>query len=49
MTAPLLNMQAITKDFPGVRALEDVSFEVRPRRNSCPLWGRKRGGQINVD
>ena len=30
MTAPLLNMQAITKDFPGVRALEDVSFEVRP-------------------
>jgi len=30
MTAPLLNMQAITKDFPGVRALEEVSFEVRP-------------------
>ena len=30
MTAPLLHMQAITKDFPGVRALDDVSFEVRP-------------------
>ena len=30
MTAPLLQMQAITKDFPGVRALDDVSFEVRP-------------------
>lgn len=30
MTAPLLKMQAITKDFPGVRALEDVSFEVHP-------------------
>lgn len=30
MTVPLLHMQAITKDFPGVRALDDVSFEVRP-------------------
>ena len=30
MTAPLLHMQAITKDFPGVRALDDVSFEVHP-------------------
>ena len=30
MTAPLLHMQAITKDFPGVRALDDVAFEVRP-------------------
>ena len=29
MTAPLLHMQAITKDFPGVRALDNVSFEVR--------------------
>ena len=30
MTVPLLQMQAITKDFPGVRALDAVSFEVRP-------------------
>ena len=29
MAAPLLQMQAITKDFPGVRALDDASFEVR--------------------
>ena len=29
MSVPLLHMQAITKDFPGVRALDDVSFEVR--------------------
>lgn len=29
MTAPLLQMQAITKDFPGVRALDAASFEVR--------------------
>ena len=28
MTAPLLQMQAITKDFPGVRALDAASFEV---------------------
>ncbi|MCE2401730.1 ATP-binding cassette domain-containing protein [Candidatus Poribacteria bacterium] len=28
MAGPLLNMQAITKDFPGVRALDDVNFEV---------------------
>ena len=30
MTTPLLQMQGITKDFPGVRALDAVSFEVRP-------------------
>ena len=30
MPIPLLHMQAITKDFPGVRALDNVSFEVRP-------------------
>ena len=30
MPVPLLHMQAITKDFPGVRALDNVSFEVRP-------------------
>lgn len=29
MTVPLLQMRAITKDFPGVRALDDASFEVR--------------------
>ena len=29
MAVPLLQMQAITKDFPGVRALDDASFEVR--------------------
>ncbi|RKU20900.1 D-xylose ABC transporter ATP-binding protein [Candidatus Poribacteria bacterium] len=29
MTVPLLQMQAITKDFPGVRALDHASFEVR--------------------
>ena len=28
MEAPLLDMQSITKDFPGVRALDDVNFDV---------------------
>ena len=28
MATPLLSMHAITKDFPGVRALDDVNFEV---------------------
>ena len=30
MTVPLLQMQAITKDFPGVRALDHASLEVHP-------------------
>ena len=30
MTVPLLQMQAIIKDFPGVRALDNTSFEVHP-------------------
>src|SRR5687767_12381437 len=29
-SAPLLEMRNITKRFPGVLALEDVDFEVRP-------------------
>ena len=30
MSTPLLQMQAITKDFPGVRALDNASFAVLP-------------------
>ena len=30
MVTPLLQMQAITKDFPGVRALDNASFDVHP-------------------
>lgn len=29
MTAPAIEMKGITKTFPGVRALSDVSFDVR--------------------
>jgi ABC-type sugar transport system ATPase subunit len=27
---PLLELRAITKDFPGVRALDGVSFDLEP-------------------
>ena len=30
LAAPILRMEGIGKSFPGVRALDDVSFEVRP-------------------
>src|SRR5713226_789702 len=30
MTAPLLEMKEITKSFPGVRALDGVSFDLNP-------------------
>ncbi|MGH9456957.1 MAG: sugar ABC transporter ATP-binding protein [Thermoanaerobaculia bacterium] len=30
MPAPLLEMRGITKSFPGVKALDDVSFDLRP-------------------
>ena len=30
MTHPVIEMKGITKSFPGVRALSDVSFDVRP-------------------
>ncbi|MFQ5811175.1 MAG: sugar ABC transporter ATP-binding protein [Armatimonadota bacterium] len=29
-TPPVLEMRSITKDYPGVRALDDVSFDLRP-------------------
>jgi inositol transport system ATP-binding protein len=30
VTETLLSIQGITKSFPGIKALDDVSFEVRP-------------------
>jgi hypothetical protein len=46
MTA-LLEMRSITKEFPGVRALDGVTFDLRRR---ISLAGRrKRGGEIYAD
>ena len=44
----LLEMRGITKEFPGVRALKDVSFSVRPRRDPRPRR-RERGRQVDPD
>ena len=44
----ILDFQNVTKKFPGVTALEDVSFKIKRGRDSWDLWG-KRSGKININ
>ncbi len=38
MNTPILEMKNITKEFPGVKALNNVSFQGRRRRDPLPGW-----------
>ena len=38
MTAPLLQMHGIVKEFPGVRALDGVDLEVAPAECARLHW-----------
>jgi len=48
MTAVLLSIENITKSFPGVIALSDVSFELSHGEICTLAGGRERGGQEYV-
>jgi len=47
MTAPLLEMKNITKEFPGVKALDDVSFRVAKGEIHC-LVGENGAGKSTL-
>ena len=48
MSEPLLSVRNITKSFGGLVAVNDVSFDVRPRRSRRPAR-RQRRGKVDAD
>ena len=46
--APLLQMRGIVKEFPGVRALDEVDLDVAGGRGALPA-GPERGRQVDAD
>lgn len=47
MSAPILEMKNITKEFPGVKALDDVSFKVEREKIHC-LVGENGAGKSTL-
>jgi putative multiple sugar transport system ATP-binding protein len=47
MAAPILEMQSITKEFPGVKALDDVTFQVAKGEIHC-LVGENGAGKSTL-
>ena len=48
MTDTILSMRGITKEFPGVKALEDVTFEVE-RGEIHSIVRRERRREVDAD